>query len=113
MEVIQPYVVPPWEDRLPVSINSDKNRATEAANSTQGIQIATSSSGRRGMVGMGGVVHDTLSNTPNREAITYSITLGPKAEQHLYTAELMAISMAIRGLLLDLQGKQITIFTSN
>ena len=54
-----------------------------------------------------------LSNTLNREAVTYSITLGPRAEQNLYTAELMAISMAIRGLPLDLQGRQITIFTSN
>jgi hypothetical protein len=110
MEVIQPYVIPPWEDRLPISINPDKDRATEIAISTQGIQIATSSSGRRGMVGMGGAVYDTLSN---REATTYSVTLGPRAEQNLYTAELAAISTAIRCLPPDLQGRHITIFSSN
>ena len=57
------------------------------------------------MVGMGGVVYDTHSNTPNREAVTYSITLGPRAEQNLYTAELVAIAMAIRCLPPDLQGR--------
>jgi hypothetical protein len=103
-------VIPPWEDRLPISINLDKDRATEIAISTQGIQIATSSSGRRGMVGMGGAIYDTLSN---REATTYSVTLGPRAEQNLYTAELAAISMATGCLPPDLQGRQITIFSSN
>ena len=57
---------------------------------------------RRGMVGMGGAIYDTLSNTLNSEAVTYSITLGLRVEQNLYTAELAAISMAIRCLLLDL-----------
>ena len=64
-------------------------------------------------MGIGGVVYNTHSNTPNREAVIYLITLKPRAEQNLYTAELMAILLAIRCLLLDLQGRQITIFTSN
>jgi len=65
MEVIQPYVVTPWEDRLPATIDPDREKAIEVANSTQGILIATSSSERRGMVGMGGAIHDTLGNTPS------------------------------------------------
>ena len=77
MEVIQPYVIPPWEDRLPISINPDKDRATEIAISTQGIQIATSSSGRRGMVGMGGAVYNTFSN---KKATIYLVILELKAE---------------------------------
>jgi hypothetical protein len=56
-------------------------------------------SGRRGIVGIGGVICDTLSN---REVVIYLITLGPKVEQNLYTAELAAISIAIRYLLPDL-----------
>ena len=59
---------------------------------------------------MGGAIYDTLSN---REATTYSVTLGPRAEQNLYTAELAAILMAIGCLPPDLQGRQITIFSSN
>lgn len=39
-----------------------------------------SSSGRRGIVKIGGVICNTLSNTPNREAVIYLIILGPKAE---------------------------------
>ena len=62
---------------------------------------------------MEGVIHNTLSNILNREAIIYLITLGLKAEQNLYTAKLIVILMAIKSLLLDLQGRQITIFTSN
>ena len=65
------------------------------------------------MVGIGGVVCDTLSNTLNREAVIYLIILGLRAEQNLYMAELVAILIVIRCLLLDLQGRQITIFTSN
>ena len=48
---------------------------------------------------MGGAVYDTLSN---RKVTIYLITLGPKAEQNLYTAKLAAILTAIRYLLLDL-----------
>ena len=48
---------------------------------------------------MGGAVYNTLSN---REATIYLIILGLKVEQNLYTAELAAILMVIRYLLLDL-----------
>lgn len=113
MEVIQPYVVTPWEDRLPAAIDSDRKKAIEVANPTEGILIATSSSERRGMVGMGGAIHDTLGNTPNGELVIYSVTLGTRAEQNPYTAELAAIVMAMRCLPPRLLRRQITIFTSN
>ena len=113
MEVIQPYVVTPWEDRLPTTIDPDRDRAIEAANSTQGILIATSSSERRGVVGMGGAIRDTLSNMLNREPVIYSVTVGTRAEQNPYTAELGAIAMAMKCLPPGLLGRQITILTSN
>ena len=59
---------------------------------------------------MGDIVYNTLSN---REATIYSVTLGLKTEQNLYTAKLAAILTVIRYLLLDLQGRHITIFSSN
>ena len=62
------------------------------------------------MVGIGSAVYNTLSN---REATIYSVTLKPKVKQNLYTAELTAILMVIRYLLLNLQGRYITIFSSN
>jgi len=53
-------------------------------------------------VGIKGAIYNTLSNTPNSETVIYLITLGLRAEQNLYIAELAAISMAIKYLLLDL-----------
>jgi hypothetical protein len=65
MEAIQPYIVMPWEDRIAVTINRDTEKAIEAANATQGILIATSSSERGGVIGIGGAIHDTFSSEPN------------------------------------------------
>jgi hypothetical protein len=113
MEVIKPYVIAPWEDRLPATIEPDIKKAVETANSTPGIWIATSASVRKGMVGMGGAIHDTSGNTSSREPVTYSITVGTRSEQTPYTAELAAIAMAMRCLPPDLRGRRITIFTSN
>ena len=110
IKIIQPYIIPLQEDQLPISINPDKNRAIKIAISTQGIQIATSSSRRKDIVGIKGTVYNTLSN---KEATIYSVTLRPKTEQNLYTAKLAAISTVIKYLLPDLQGRHITIFSSN
>ena len=53
MEVIQPYVINPWEERLSVTISPKIGKAIEVANITGGIRIATGSSERMGIVGMG------------------------------------------------------------
>jgi hypothetical protein len=82
MEVIQPYVVTPWEDRVAVTIDQDTEKAIEAANSTQGILIATSSSERGGAVRIGEAIHDTLSSALNGELAIYSVTLGIRTEQN-------------------------------
>ena len=57
------------------------------------------------MIRMKGVVYNILSNALNREAVIYLITLELKTEQNLYTAELVAILIIIKCLLLDLQGR--------
>jgi hypothetical protein len=113
MEVIQPYVITPWEERLSVTISPKIGKAVEVANITGGIRIATSSSERKGVVGMGGAVHDTLGIRTSREPTTYSVTLGARTEQNPYTAELAAMAIAIKHLPPHLVGRQITIFASN
>jgi hypothetical protein len=113
MEIIQPYVVAPWEERLTTHIESNKEKAVLIANVIPGIRIATSSSERMGVVGMGGAICDTLGTTTSTEPITYSVTLGLRTEQNPYTAELEAIARALRCLPLRLMRRQITIFTSN
>ena len=65
------------------------------------------------MVGIGGAIYDSLGIITSREAITYSVTVGVRIEQNLYTAELVAIAMAIKQLLRHLVGRQITIITSD
>jgi hypothetical protein len=113
MEVIQPYIMAPWEERLRARIDPEREEAIKVANTTCGIRVATSSSERRGVVGMGGAIHDTLGIVSSRETITYSVSLGPRTEQNPYTAELAAIATAIKRLPLHLVGSQIIIFTSN
>jgi hypothetical protein len=113
MEVIQPYVIAPWEERLLAIIEPGTEATVRVANTARGIRITTSSSERRGMVGMGGVIHDTLGIVTGREPITYSVTLGARTEQNPYTAELAAIAVAMKRLPLHLVGRQITIFASN
>jgi hypothetical protein len=105
MEIIRPY------GRLVTRIDPEK--AIETAKATQGVCIATSSSGRKGMVGMGRAIYDTLGLVSRREPITYAVTLGPKTEQNPYIAELATMAMAMRCLPHHLVGRQITIFTSN
>jgi hypothetical protein len=111
MEIIRPYVITPWEERLVTRI--DREKAIETAKTTQGVCIATSSSGRKGMVGMGGAIYDALGIVTRRDPITFAATLGPRTEQNPYIAELAAMAMAMRCLPHHLVGRQITIFTSN
>jgi hypothetical protein len=112
MEVIQPYVIAPWEEQLPATIDRGTEEITNIANTICGIQIATSSSARKRIVGMGGAIHDTLGIVTGREPIAYSVTLGARTEQNPYTAELAAIAMAMKRLPLHLVGRQITIISN-
>ena len=75
MEVIEPYVIAPWEERLSAKIDRGTEVvAVRVANTTRGIRIATSSSTKKGIVGMGGAIHDALSIVPGIQPIAYSIT---------------------------------------
>jgi hypothetical protein len=113
IEVIQPYVIAPWEERLPATIDLGTEEAVRVAKTIRGIRITTSSSARKGIVRMGGAIHDTLGMVTGREPITYSVTLGARTEQNPYTAELVAMAMAMKRLPQHLVGRQITIITSN
>ena len=113
MEIIQPYVVAPWEGRIKAVIEPDKDKALAAADCTYGIRIATSSSERKGIVGMGGTICDTFGMVQNGELIRYSATLGKRTEQNPYVAELVSIAGALKRLPTDLIGRHITVFTSN
>jgi hypothetical protein len=59
VEMIQGYAISPWEQRIPAIIDADCEKAVEMDNHTSGIRVATSSSLRKDMVGMGGAIHDS------------------------------------------------------
>ena len=69
-EVIELYVIPPWEERLSAKIDCGTGAAAvRVANTTRGTRIATSSSARKGIVGIGGAIHDTLGIVTGRQPI--------------------------------------------
>ena len=82
MERIQPYTLAPWETRIPLHLKDGE------APIPDGIQLATSSSARNGMVGLGFAFRDY-------GPVSYTRTLGPQTEQNTYTAELAAMAMAM------------------
>jgi hypothetical protein len=63
MEIIEPYAITPWEDRLAATIEPDEDNAIAIANCIHGIRIATSSSERKG-IGMGGIIHASQARPP-------------------------------------------------
>ncbi|KAJ6436431.1 reverse transcriptase [Purpureocillium lavendulum] len=56
LEVIQEFAMAPWEGRIRAVCDVDRDEAVETGRAARGVVISTSSSERRGMVGMGGYV---------------------------------------------------------
>ncbi|KAI5456262.1 hypothetical protein BGZ63DRAFT_367547 [Mariannaea sp. PMI_226] len=96
METIGAYTLPPWHSRLPIGYDLDRDMATESASRMEGILVATSASEKAGRVGIGGIVRDTLGNRPGQMLARYSIMIGSRDNQNIYTAELEAIVMVLR-----------------
>jgi hypothetical protein len=113
MEIIQEYALPPWRDRILVLFDPDRESAVEAAKRVKGVVIATCSSQRGGMVGMGGVVRDTAINKADEVGASYSVTLGSREELNLYIAELAAIAMVLRCMPSGLCRRDMTVMTSS
>jgi hypothetical protein len=113
MEIIREFALPPWTSRIPVLGKDDFAAAAKAPSEVEGIIIATSSSVKNGMVGMGGVVHDTTLNGVGGVLASYSVTLGPSDEQNPYTAELAAVAMALRCMPRQIPFRDVTVISSN
>ncbi|KAM4063233.1 reverse transcriptase (RNA-dependent DNA polymerase) [Hirsutella rhossiliensis] len=94
LEVIHEFALAPWEDRVQVTDKTDRVEVVKPDYS-EGITIATSSSQRKGKVGLGGVVRDASRDSADGVLASYSATLGSSDEQNAYTAGLEAIAMAL------------------
>ncbi|KAM4067345.1 endonuclease-reverse transcriptase domain-containing protein [Hirsutella rhossiliensis] len=112
LEVIHEFALAPWIDRLHVAQECDQVELVKP-DELDGIVIATSSSQRKGLVGMGGVVRDASHNSPGEALASYSATVGPSDEQNAYTAGLAAIAMTLQCLPAGLRRGGMTIVTSN
>ncbi|KAL3704532.1 hypothetical protein TMatcc_008203 [Talaromyces marneffei ATCC 18224] len=113
IETIQAFLVSPWTYRIQTICEKDREKAIELTNQAVGILIATSTSARAGLVGMGGCMIDTQTNGNNNTMPSYSITLGNRTEQNPYTAELGAIAAALEHIPVGTCHRWITILSSN
>jgi hypothetical protein len=113
VETIVPYVLAPWNARLHAVIATDADQAKEMRDWPGSIRIWTSSSARKGMVGMGGVMDNGRGTGVNGHHCTYSCTLGPDTAQNPYVAELVAIAEGLARLRPMLRNREIRIFTRN
>ncbi|KAK7582830.1 hypothetical protein V3481_012128 [Fusarium oxysporum f. sp. vasinfectum] len=117
MEVIQPFTLAPWEARLQVILNSqgeeEEDKIKELAKAGWAVKIATSSSARNDLVGMGGTIRIPISVArAGKVSETFSVTLGTREEHNPYTAELAAIADGL-GCLPEIKYRVIVILTSN
>jgi hypothetical protein len=113
VERIVPYVLAPWDARLHAIIVTDADQAKEMRDRPRSIRISTSSSARKGVVGMGGAMDDGQWTRLNEHYYTYSCTLGPRTAQNPYVAELVAIAEGLARLSPMLRNQEIRIFTRN
>ena len=91
----------------------EEDKVKDLAQARWAVRIATSSSARNGLVGMGGTVRLPLSITKAGKIIeTFSVTLGTREEHNPYTAELAAIAHSLKWLP-EMRYRVVVILTSN
>ena len=117
MEVIQPYTLAPWEARMQATLSDrgeeEEDKVKDLAQARWAVRMATSSSARNGLVGMGGTVRLPLSMAKAGKIVeTFSVTLGTREEHNPYTAELAAIAHGLKWLP-EMRYRVIVILTSN
>ncbi|KAF5709862.1 reverse transcriptase [Fusarium globosum] len=107
----------PWEARLHVILNSqgeeEEDKTKELAKLGWTVSLATCSSGRNDLVGMGGTIRIPISVArAGKISETFSVTLGTREEHNPYTAELAAIAHGL-SCLPEIKYRVIVIVTSS
>mgnify|MGYP002718720533 FL=1 len=109
LETINPFTLAPWEERVQTDVDEPQEPQTEAGGC---MQIAVSSSARNELVGYGGAIEKQPPRYRKLKLKTFSVTLGVRAEQNPYSAELAAMAYVLN-LPPALKGYRITLLTSN
>ncbi|KAM4067797.1 reverse transcriptase (RNA-dependent DNA polymerase) [Hirsutella rhossiliensis] len=73
LETIHEFALAPWDDRVQVTYETNRVEVLKS-DDPEDITIATSSSQRKGKVGLGGVVRDALLNSADEVLASYSVT---------------------------------------
>ncbi|TVY62542.1 Retrovirus-related Pol polyprotein from type-1 retrotransposable element R1 [Fusarium oxysporum f. sp. cubense] len=116
-EVIQPFALAPWESRMQAVLSGQEeegeDQITELAKAGWAVRIATSSSARNDLVGMGGTIRIPVSVARAGKIIeNFSVTLGTREEHNPYAAELAAIAHGLN-CLPEMKHQVVVILTSN
>jgi ribonuclease HI len=111
IETIHPFTISPWEQRLVIETDTDKSN--EIVKAGWAVRIATSSSARNAIVGMGGKILLPKSISGKHQAYTFSTTLSIKSEQNAFTAELAAMEKALKLLPEPVKHLAVVIITNN
>jgi ribonuclease HI len=109
LETINPFTLAPWEERMQTDIDQPQDFQTRAG---VYMQIAVSSSARNELVGFGVAIEKQLPRYRKLKLKTLSVTLGARAEQNPFSAELAAMAHALN-MVVGLKDYRITLLTSN
>lgn len=91
-ESVQPFTIEPWRKR----VGTVSDGATIGEVSTEDVVMATSSSARNDLVGVGGAIQCPRTAQQGGRRETFSFTLGPRDEQSPYSGILAAIAYVLR-----------------
>ncbi|KAJ6136898.1 hypothetical protein N7497_012150 [Penicillium chrysogenum] len=109
LETINPFTLAPWEERMQTDIDQPQDFQTRAG---VYMQIAVSSSARNKLVGFGVAIEKQPPRYRKLKLKTLSVTLGARAEQNPFSAELAAMAHALN-MVVGVKDYRITLLTSN
>ncbi|KAJ5556668.1 hypothetical protein N7494_000583 [Penicillium frequentans] len=109
LETIDPFTLAPWDERIQANIDGQYEPQTEAGGL---MQIAVSSSARNELVGFGVAIEKQPPRNRKLKLKTFSITLGARAEQNPFSAELAAMAHVLK-MIVGIKDYRITLLTSN
>ncbi|KGO75147.1 Endonuclease/exonuclease/phosphatase [Penicillium italicum] len=109
LETINPSILAPWEERIQPDMDQPQEIQTRAG---LYMQIAVSSSARNELVGFGVAIEKQPPRYRKLKLKTLSVTLGARAEQNPFSAELAAMAHALK-MVVGIKDYKITLLTSN